>query len=55
MVEIYKDIAYIPLPNQIVDDKKSGSVKGANNNHVYISGILNLLAFVSAFLMIRKN
>jgi len=55
MVEIYKVIAYIPLLNLIFDDKnKNGSVRGANNNQVYMHGILNLLAIVSVFLMIRK-
>ena len=41
MVEIYKVIAYIPLLNQIFDDdkNKNGSVKGANNNQVYMRGI----------------
>jgi len=44
---IYKVIAFIPLLNQIFYDKnKNGSVKGENR-------ILNLLAFVSVFLMIR--
>jgi len=55
MVEIYKVIAYIPLLNQIFEDKnKNGSVKKANNNQVYMRGILNLLAIVSIFLVIRK-
>jgi len=37
MVEIYKVIAYTLSLNQIFDDKnKNGSVKGANNNQVYI-------------------
>jgi len=55
MVEIYKVIAYIPLFNQIFDDKnKNGSAKGANNNQVYMRGNLNLLAIVNVFLMIRK-
>jgi len=40
MVEIYKIIAYIPLFNQMFDDKnKNGSVRGANNNQVYMRGI----------------
>ena len=55
MVEIYKVIAYIPLFNQIFDDKnKNGSLKGANNNQVCKGGISNLLAFFGVFLMIRK-
>ena len=55
IAEIYKVIAFIPLLNQIFDDNiKNGSVKGANNNQVYMSGILNFLAIVSVFLMVRK-
>jgi len=57
MVEIYKVIAFIPFLDQIFDDKnKNGSVKGrgTNNNQYTCAVILNLLAFVSLFLMIRK-
>jgi len=57
MVEIYKDIAYIPPPllNQIVNNEnKNDSVKWANNNQVCKRGILNSSSFVGVFLMIRK-
>jgi len=55
MVEIYKVIAYIPILNQIFDDKnKNSRVKGVSNSHVCKCGILNLLAFVGVFLMIRE-
>jgi len=41
MVEIYKVIAFIPLLDQIFDDKnKNGSVKGANYNQLYTRGNL---------------
>lgn len=37
MVELYKFIAFIPLLNQIFDDKnKNCSVKGANYKQVYM-------------------
>jgi len=52
MVEIHKVIAYIPLLYQIFDDKnKNGSVKGANNNNVFMRGNF----YASVFFMIRKN
>ena len=55
MVEIYKVIAFIPLLDQIFDDKnKNGSVKGPIITKYTCAGILDLLAFVSVFLMIRK-
>lgn len=53
-----KVIEFISLLNQIFYDKnKNGSVKGANNNQVCMSGILNLLFCqrIFEFLMIRKN
>jgi len=55
MVEIYKVIAYcIPLLDQIFyDNHKNASIKEAHNNQVY-AGILNLLAFVGVFLIMRK-
>jgi len=41
MVEICKVIAFIPLLDQILDDKnKNGSVKGANYNQLYTRGNL---------------
>jgi len=46
MVEIYKVIAFIPLLDQIFDDKnKNGSVKVANNNQVYMRGNFELVSF----------
>lgn len=37
MDEIHKVIGYIPLPYRIFDDRnKSGTVKGDNNNQVYV-------------------
>jgi len=37
MVEISKVIAFIPLPDQMFDDKnKNGSVMGTVNNQLYI-------------------
>jgi len=53
VVGIYKVIvAFISLLNQIFDDKnKNGKVKGANNNQVYIRGILNLLNYLSTYFL----
>lgn len=54
MVEIYKVIACIPLLNRTIDDKKKWQRKGGAviiKYNIY-AGILNLLAFVSVFLMI---
>jgi len=51
MVEIHKFIAYIPFLYQIFDDKNNnGSVKGANNNQVYMSGNF----YASVFFMIKN-
>lgn len=46
MVEIYKIIAFITFLNRIFDDKiKSGSVKEANNNQVYMPGSFEFVRF----------
>jgi len=56
MVEIYKVIAFIPLLNQIFDDKnKNGSAKVANNDQVYMHGNFEFISFCQRVFGDKKN
>jgi len=56
MVEIYKLIAFIPLLDQILDDKnKNGNVKGANSNQVYMCWNFEFVSFCLRVSDDKKN
>jgi len=56
MIEINKVIAFIAFFNSIFDDKnKNNSIKKVNKIKYICEEILNLLAFVSVFLIIKKK
>jgi len=45
MVQMYKVIAFIPLLNQIFDDKNKNGINGVNNNQVYMRGNFEFVGF----------
>ena len=56
MVEIYKVIAFISLLDQIFDDKnKNVSLKGTNNNQVYMQGNFEFVSFCQRVFDDLKN
>jgi len=56
VVEIYKVIAFIPLLDQIFDDKnKNGSIKGANNNQAYMRENFEFDSFFQRVFNDEKN